>query len=389
MSVRALHPGADPGAIAAGLRAALFEQGAPLALGGPISTPLAAGTALVVTTSGSTGYPKSVVLSREAVLASIRATEARIGAGAWLLTLPATYIAGAQVLARSLHAGHEPGVLEGPFTPAAFARATTVLRRLDAPLYTSLVPAQVARLLDAAETDPLVADALDAYATILVGGQALAAPLATRAAARGIRLVRTYGSSETCGGCVYDGLPLDGVHLRDVDGEVHIAGPQLADGYLGDPQRTAEAFVTDAAGTRWYRTGDTGSVDAAPGGPALQITGRRDNVIVSGGINVSLDRVEQVVRTLEGLGDAVVVAAPDERWGEASVIVVSEESFAAAQDGTTVAAVLETARVRVAEAIGAPARPRDLLVVPAVPLLPSGKPDRRAVRQLLEDRHGR
>lgn len=387
MSVRALPSGSDPRAVLSALRDALFGDGTPLALGGEVTAPLPPETALVVTTSGSTGYPKSVVLSRAAVLASIRATAARIGSGAWLLALPATYIAGAQVLARSLHAGHEPALLPGHFTPESFVTATAALRLTGVPLYTSLVPAQVATLLDAAETEPSVADAMAAYATILVGGQALPATMAARAAARGIRLVRTYGSSETCGGCVYDGAPLAGVSVQIVDSEVLITGPQLAQGYLGDPERTAEAFVTDEAGQPWYRTGDTGTLEATSDGVLLRVTGRRDNVIVSGGINVSLDRVEQAVRAVAGWADAVVVGVPDERWGEASVVVVS--AAALARSGLTTAQAVDAARGAVAAAVGAPARPREVLVVPVMPMLASGKPDRRAARELVAAQHGR
>ncbi len=118
-----------------------------------------------------------------------------------------------------------------------------------------------------------------------------------------MRIVRTYGSTETSGGCVYDGVPLDGVELAIVDDEVRISGPTLADGYLGDPERTAAIFPADADGTRWYRTGDGGEL----AGGVLRITGRLDNVIVSGGVNVSLDRVEAAVRGIPGLESAVVI----------------------------------------------------------------------------------
>src|SRR5690606_23493026 len=113
-------------------------------------------------------------------------------------------------------------------------------------------------------------------------GQALPEPLRERAADLGIRLVRTYGSSETSGGCVYDGVPLDGVGVRVVDGQLQIAGPQLADGYLGDEALTARAFIRDEHGIRWYRTGDLGLLEDG----AVRVHGRADNVIVSGGINV-------------------------------------------------------------------------------------------------------
>ena len=194
--------------------------------------------------------------------------------------------------------------------------------------------------------------------------------LRDRAAAVGARIVRTYGSTETSGGCVYDGVPLDGVTLSIVDGEVRISGPTLADGYLGDPGRTAEVFPTDASGTRWYRTGDGGEL--ADG--VLRITGRLDNVIVSGGVNVSLDRVEAAVRGIPGLESAVVIPTDDPRWGQGSVVV-------AAALGLDERETLERVRAEVAAAIGPVARPARVVLVDRLPLLASGKPDRAALRQ--------
>ncbi len=323
--------------------------------------------AVIVETSGSSGYPKSVVLPISALRASAEATAERIGSGSWVLALEPTYVAGLQVLVRSILAGATPTVIPASFTPDQFVDAAGTT---DAPRYTSLVPAQLTRLLDAAVGDPDVADCLRGFAAILVGGQALPGAEADRAAALGVRIVRTYGSSETSGGCVYDGVPLAGVSVRVEEGEVQISGPVLASGYLDDDQRTAQAFVTDADGNRWYRTGDVGEFDGA-----LRVTGRRDNVIVSGGVNVSLDRVERVVRTVPGLEAAVVVPVADAHWGEASVIVV-EGNLAAA---TTDDALVE-ARRRVEREIGAPARPREILTLARMPLLPSGKPDRVRLR---------
>ncbi len=359
--------GADPRAVLRALRGAVLGSGPAIALGGgELTAEVPAGTALVVTTSGSTGYPKSVALSRAALTSSALATADRLGDGAWLLALPAGYIAGAQVLVRSLIAGREPALLSGTFSPVAFAAAAGGMASSAGgamlPTFTSLVPAQVAALLDSPEGTR----ALAGFDAVLVGGQALAPALAARAADAGARLVRTYGSSETAGGCVYDGVPLDGVGIRVVDGEVHLSGPMLADGYLGEPARTAEAFLRDADGTRWYRTGDAGTFDTL-----LRVTGRLDNVIVSGGINVSLDRVEAVVRALPGLHAAVVAAVSDARWGEASVVIV---------DGS---ADLEAIRAAVGDALGAPARPREVVRIERIPLLPSGKPDRVALRALV------
>jgi len=365
----------DARAVLRGLRGAVLGAGPAIALGADpdaaLPSEVPAGTAVVVTTSGSTGYPKSVALSRSALTSSALATADRIGMGAWLLALPPGYIAGVQVLVRALVAGHEPALVTGPFRVAAFVAAASSLAssRGGVPVaaYTSLVPAQLQTLLD--DPDPAARRALTRFAAVLVGGQALAPALAERAADAGVRVVRTYGSSETAGGCVYDGIPLDGVGVRIVDGEVQLSGPMLADGYLGDPVRTDETFVRDAAGMRWYRTGDAGVFDGR-----LTVTGRRDNVIVSGGINVSLDRVERAVRTLPGFVDAVVVSVPDERWGEASVVVVSERGVG------DPAEALRRVRAVVGAEVGAPARPRALLPVPEIPLLASGKPDRAALR---------
>lgn len=383
----------DPRDVLRALRGAVLGSGPAVALGAgadgaagaeraaggaapaPLPAEVPAGTAVVLTTSGSTGYPKRVALSRSALTSSALATADRIGAGSWLLALPAGYIAGAQVLVRALVSGREPAILSGTFTPQAFAAAAGGMASsrggVAVPTYTSLVPAQLQTLLEA--EDAGIRTGLDSFEAILVGGQSLPPALAERAAAAGARIVRTYGSTETSGGCVYDGRPLGGVGVRVVDGEVQLSGPTLADGYLGDPERTADAFRRDADGTRWYRTGDAGEV--ADG--VLRITGRRDNVIVSGGVNISLDRVEQVVRDLPGLTGAVVVPVPDARWGQASIVVAPRS---AALPADPLAAV----RDAVGAALGAPARPREVRVVDALPMLSGGKPDRVAAQRLIE-----
>lgn len=368
----------DARAVLRGLRGAVLGAGPAIALDlsgvdAALPAEVPAGTAVVVTTSGSTGYPKSVALSRSALTSSAMATTARIGDGAWLLALPAGYIAGVQVLVRALVSGHEPAMLSGSFSAHAFTAAASAMASSEGghriPTYTSLVPAQVQTLLD--DPDPAARVALASFEAVLVGGQALSPTLAVRAADAGARLIRTYGSSETAGGCVYDGVPLDGVGVRVVEGEVQLSGPTLADGYLGDATQTSAVFITDADGARWYRTGDAGTFDGA-----LRVTGRLDNVIISGGVNVSLDRVERVVRTLAGFDDAVVVPIDSERWGQSSVVFAVRRALTAADDA------LDRVRAAVGDELGAAARPGGIRLVEAMPMLASGKPDRAALRAL-------
>jgi O-succinylbenzoic acid--CoA ligase len=322
--------------------------------------------AVVIATSGSSGYPKRVALSGSALLASARATEAAIGGpGRWIVAMPAHYVAGVQVLVRSIVAGTTPVVLpSGAFDVDVFVAAVSEAR--PAPrTYTALVPAQVSRLLD----DDAGRAALAGLDAVIVGGQAVPTTVRERAEAAGVRLVRSYGSSETAGGCVYDGVPLEGVTVRLVEGEIRIGGPTLALGYLGDPERTAAVFPEDADG-RWFRTGDRGALDERG---VLDVLGRIDNVIVSGGVNVSLDRVEAIVREAPGFGDAVVVGADDPRWGSVPVVVVGGSSAEGPESE------LAALRGRVEASLGVAARPARVVRVAELPMLSTGKPDRRAI----------
>lgn len=407
----------DASAVTAALRSALSGEGPAVLPTEPTVAALASGelclagealgvvpdgVVLVIETSGSTAEPKRVMLTADALRASAAATYARFDllfgreraaepTRQWLLTLPASYVAGAQVLMRSILAGTEPVVLgDEHFTADGFARAAAGLtadRR-----YVSLVPAQLARLLDAS---PAVTDVVARFDAILVGGQSLPTALRSRAEALGWNVATSYGSSETSGGSVYNGEPLDGVRVRIRDGEVQLAGPVLAAGYLGDPRRTAEAFVEEG-GERWYRTSDGGRFerDETTGRERLVVTGRLDNVIVSGGEKVLLDRVEGIVRQLRGLTDAVVVPAPSEEWGQVPALVVEASGWALDGPLPGVEAALLDARAlagderwrsvrEAAGAAGRAARPAFLVLARSIPYLPSGKPDRRSLERLV------
>ncbi|MFZ7086997.1 AMP-binding protein [Curtobacterium sp. RRHDQ10] len=373
---RRLRPvgAADPTAVLRGLEAALTGGDAllPVAAEGPAlperaPTDVERRVALVVETSGSTGVGKRVALSSEALLAGAAAADAALGGpGGWVLALPTHYIAGLNVLTRSIAAGTVPVMLPvGHFDASEFAAAAESLRADRR--YTSLVPVQLARVLD----DARATAALTSFDAVLVGGQATPNALRTRAEDAGIRVVTTYGASETSGGCVYDGVPFGTVHMRVVESaiggdELQLSGPMLAEGYLGDPDRTAAAFVEDA-GRRWYRTDDTASIGADG---RVRVLGRLDDVIVSGGEKVPLGAVERVVRELPGQQAAVVTRRSSREWGEVPIVV------------TSVPVPLDVVRDAVGAALGRAARPADIVVVPDVPMLPSGKPDRRAVRHL-------
>ncbi len=324
--------------------------------------------ALVVDTSGSTGTPRSVLLSATALRTSAAATDARLGGPAqWLLTLPATHVAGLQVLIRSILAGTAPVVTApGGFRPDTFAADSA---RLTGPRrYVSLVPTQLHRLL-AASGAGLVA--LATFDAVLLGGAAASPDLLARAKAAGVRTTTTYGMSETCGGCVYDGVPLDGVRVRlDDDGRILLAGPVLATGYLGRPDLDAATFTT-ADGDRWLRTSDVGTLD----GGRLTVLGRLDDMLVTGGAKVSPAAVERVIGELPGVGEVCVVGLPDAEWGQAVTAVV-------VLTGAAAAPTLDSVRRHVAGNLGSPAAPRHLVVVDRLPTRGPGKTDRRAVAVL-------
>jgi O-succinylbenzoic acid--CoA ligase len=315
-----------------------------------------ADTAVVIATSGSTGAAKAVELSAAALTASAAASLRRIGAGQgerWLCCLPTFHIAGLGVLVRSLITGTDP-VIAATVSPQALADSGCA--------HVSLVPTQLRRLLQAGGRPPAVK-------TVLLGGAAAPAGLLAEARESGWRVVTTYGMSETCGGCVYDGFPLDGVAVRSGQGSgrVEITGPVLFSAYLGQPELTARAL---AGG--WFETSDLGQL--APDG-RLVIRGRADEVINTGGEKVVPGDVEIVLRTCAGVADVVVVGVPDPDWGEAVT------AFVVPADGVSPPG-LDQLRSAVRAAVSAYAAPKAVVIVPEFPLLPSGKPDRVALRQM-------
>jgi O-succinylbenzoic acid--CoA ligase len=316
------------------------------------------GDPIVVRTSGSTGEPKDVILSHTAVTASATAALSRLGgAGQWLLALPVTAVGGSQVLVRSVLSGTEPVLLAEHADLSAAVAAMTGERR-----YASLVPTQLFRLAEEGRLADLAA--LDA---VLLGGAAVPAALLEQSRAAGVRAVRTYGMSETCGGCVYDGIALDGVRVRlDDDGQVLLGGPVLFDGYA-DADRTAEVLKDG-----WFATSDRGELDVDG---RLRVIGRRDDVVISGGINISLPAVTEALRLHEGVRDVAAIGVPDDEWGT-KVVAYLVPDEAVCLDGLRLDEVRDTV-----ESAGLPRTwaPREVVLLDMLPLLPGGKVDRQAL----------
>jgi O-succinylbenzoic acid--CoA ligase len=312
--------------------------------------------AIVVSTSGTTGVPKGAMLTSAALVASASATHDKLGGpGSWLLALPAYHVAGLQVLVRSALAGTTPVAISPSFDVGELPSAVAALgsgRR-----YASLVAVQ----LDNALRDVAAAAALAELDAVLIGGGPMPVAIAERAAAAGISVVRTYGMSETAGGCVYDGVPLDGVEVRIDDGRVVLGGETVAKGYRNpvDP----DPFIEPG----WFRTDDVGALDDSG---TLRVLGRVDDAISTGGLTVLPQLVEAVLSTHPAIADCAVFGVPDERLGQrvTAAIVVAKDATA-----PTVAEL----RAHVATTLDATAAPREVHVVDALPRRGIGKLDRR------------
>lgn len=378
-------------------------------------------TDLVLRTSGSTtGTGRLIAMSAAALVASARATHDRLGGpGTWLLPLPAHHVAGLQILIRSLVAGTTPVVVDTSrgFSPTTLADALRSVRvpagaaagaavgtaagaavsptagsaagSTDPRLYVSLVPTQLVRVL----RDPAASRALSTADAVLLGGAAADPALLARARGSGITVVTTYGMSETGGGCVYDGRPLGGVALsiRDPDadgiGRVLVSGPVLAEGYLQPvdhtPDDIGEAFQ-DRSGRRVLATSDRGRL--RPDG-RLEVLGRLDDVIITGGLKVEPRHVEEALTGIDGVAEACVVGLSDEQWGglvAAAVVLeppAGQKSAGGPDDRRRPDGVALREAVR-SRLDGAHA-PKRIVILESLPLRPSGKVDRRAVARLL------
>ena len=290
--------------------------------------------ALIVTTSGSTGNPKSVLLSAQSLLANARATHKYIGASAgqrWSLLLPTSHIAGLNILIRSIELGTQPVTVESGAD------------------FSAIVPTQLHRALN---SDSQLLAHLKKCQSVLVGGGPLDAELRQRAIDAGINVITTYGMTETSGGVVYDGNSLEGISIEIQDGRIALQGPQVALGYLDSTLPTNNG---------WFITNDLGEIKDG----MLIVHGRADDQIISGGEKISLSAIETYLQSEFKNPDIIAFAHRDREWGEKLCIA------------TTTDIALESLQVKLKERFGAHASPKELFKVASIPYLAIGKPDRK------------
>ncbi len=329
---------------------------------------------LIIATSGSTmQHPHLVCLSTDALLASAEATNNVLGGpGQWITTLPLNHIAGIQTVVRAAISGHTPILApSGKFNAKDFAQLVTEARACtpsSVPLYTSLVSPQLLACLNEAP------QALSCLDYVLVGGGFIDPSLTERAKQIRARVVRTYGMTETSGGCVYDGIPLECATVKiDSDGIILIAGSMLMSGYFDEP---APLLYED--GQAWFRTSDLGEI-AEDG--TLRITGRVDDIIKSGGVKVNLRAVEEAASSL-GMGRVCALALPDPMWGQqVALLVEHDDALSLPQREMRARQLREAVRGN----LGNAAAPRTVGFIKQIPLTSLGKVDRTLAKQQIND----
>ena len=368
----------DPCSLISPLREAIFD-------GGPAVMPVPRGPdlnserlpdvedeiAVVVQTSGTTNSPKRVAITAEALLANAEAgLEQLDSVGSWLQLLPAHYIAGIQVVVRSILGGTPLNSLRSKrFSIDSMVSEFLDTPSQDFPLYTSMVPAQLSRTISGCTENRDFLKVMKKFQHILVGGQSVPQDVLDQAHNLGLRVTSTYGSSETSGGCVWNGFPIGKTQIAVFDGRIAISGPTLAHSYLNDAIGTAKSFI-EIGSTRWFMSDDFGSID---GQGRLTVRGRLDDVIISGGVKVNLAEVENIVRSRFRAEEAIIVASDHAVWGQVPVLVTNADLD------------LRAVRRHVAKVLGPQARPDRAIMLARLPYLMSGKPDRKLISKLARE----
>jgi len=301
--------------------------------------------ALVISTSGSTAESKLVAISDVALIASTNASHKYLGAvpgDSWSLLLPTTHIAGLNVLIRATALGSR--VIDN----------RNAINYVDAD-FISIVPTQLYKALT---NDAKLLEHLTAAEAVLVGGGPVSDKLKKEAANKHVKIVTTYGMTEMSGGCVYNQKPLDGVELKlTSEGLIKLTGPMIASGYLSE-----KGELTSVGTDGWFESTDIGEVSAG----FLKVNGRSDEVIISGGENISLILVEEKIRELIPNQEIIAFALPDEVWGEKLCL------------GSTSNLSIE----EIKKSIGSLLSPKEVFLFEQIPTTSIGKPDRRAAKNL-------
>ena len=301
--IRAIDPTWTLAQFSAHLANALNGAGPALALS-PISAKTVPNEiSLVVSTSGSTGQAKEVAISAAALLAGAQATNNFLGAKVgqrWSLLLPLTHIAGLNVLVRCLELGRDP--IDCRENTGKYPEAD----------FTAIVPTQLFRALNG---DNHLLEHLKSAKAVLIGGAALSSELGGQARRAGINIVESYGMTETCGGVIYNGVAIGGTsYFVEENGLIKISSAMLATTYLNDPSGWSSKYKAG-----YLLTSDLGKIINGK----LIVLGRADDVIVTGGENVSLAQVENVLsQNFSGI-ECAAFAITDPQWGQALHLAIA------------------------------------------------------------------
>jgi len=332
---------------------AITSDGAALTFGSSQYKSVSSEISIVMQTSGSTGTSKEVALSSRALVASAQASNKFIGAKhgqRWSLLLPLNHIAGINVLIRSIELGTDPLDLrnvKGNYPDADF---------------TSIVPTQLFRAING---DSKLLKHLQTAKAVLVGGGKLSEQLRNQAQSAGIKVIESYGMTETTGGCIYDGTPLENVTFElGVDNRIKIAGITLASGYLGQ-----EILWTESFDGMWFTTSDTGKVVEGK----LHVIDRVDDIIISGGENVSLVAIEAAIKSVMPELDVAAFALQDLEWGNAIHLAVVGKNVSE-----------EEIRELLHRSLGNSAKPKKFHYLDRIPLTSLGKVDRKALIEMVD-----
>lgn len=333
-----------------------------------VSIPCVIESGLLVCTSGSTGNPKAVEISAAALLSATKLVNAKFeNPASWLLAINPAFIGGAMVIARAITQDQkwEYGLDEnGKFSPEIFAGIAQAFIAQNGRVRTSLVAAQLSALI---AQDHI--NLLKKFDAILVGGGQISPEVYKNLKDDGVNLIRTYGMTETCGGVVWDGKALDDVNIRIENpanggaGRISINSPSNATCYHGNSEGIKQLNEI-TFNNNWIMTQDIGTYENA----TLKVIGRSDDIVISGGVNVSVHAIENVLRDQPGVEDAVVFAMPDKIWGTiVAAVIVGNAELLALQDA-------------VEKELGSPAKPRIIKFAHELPLLPNGKIDVDSLR---------